>query len=55
MAKLSKKQKALQGVVDSTRLYSVAEALELLKKHTVSGRLLKYAAGSRTWLVSVQR
>lgn len=36
MAKLSKKQKALQGVVDSTRLYPVAEALELLKKHATA-------------------
>lgn len=32
MAKLTKKQKALQGKVDSTRLYSFAEAIILVKE-----------------------
>ena len=32
MAKLTKKQKALEGKVDSNKLYSVAEALELVKE-----------------------
>ena len=32
MAKLTKKQKALQGKVDSTKLYSFAEAVALVKE-----------------------
>ena len=32
MAKLTKKRKALEGKVDSNKLYSVAEALELVKE-----------------------
>ena len=30
MAKLTKKQKALEGKVDSNKLYAVAEALDLV-------------------------
>ena len=36
MAKLTKKQKALQGAVDSNKLYSIADALELVKKHATA-------------------
>ncbi|MEW5885732.1 MAG: 50S ribosomal protein L1 [Pseudomonadota bacterium] len=36
MAKLSKKQKALQGVVDSTKLYPVAAALGMVKQHATA-------------------
>ena len=32
MAKLTKKQKALQGKVDSTKLYAFAEAVALVKE-----------------------
>ena len=32
MSKLTKKQKALQGKVDSNRLYSLSEALVLIKE-----------------------
>ena len=32
MAKLTKKQKALEGKVDSNKLYAVAEALDLVKE-----------------------
>ena len=36
MARLSKKQKALQGVVDSTKLYPVAAALTMVKQHATA-------------------
>jgi large subunit ribosomal protein L1 len=36
MAKLTKKQKALVGVVDSTKLYPLDSALELVKKHATA-------------------
>ena len=36
MAKLTKKQKALAGKVDSTRLYPLGEALELVKEHATA-------------------
>ena len=32
MAKLTKKQKALQGKVDSTKLYAFADAVALVKE-----------------------
>jgi large subunit ribosomal protein L1 len=32
MAKLTKKQKALQGKADSTKLYPIAEALVIVKE-----------------------
>jgi large subunit ribosomal protein L1 len=36
MTQLTKKQKALQGAVDSNKLYGVADALELVKKHATA-------------------
>ncbi len=36
MARLSKKQKALQGVVDSTKLYPIASALAMVKQHATA-------------------
>lgn len=36
MAKLTKKQKALQGKIDSTRLYPLDEALSLVKEHATA-------------------
>jgi len=36
MTRLSKKQKALQGVVDSTKLYPVATALAMVKQHATA-------------------
>ena len=36
MTRLSKKQKALQGVVDSTKLYPVAAALTMVKQHATA-------------------
>ncbi len=36
MARLTKKQKSLQGAVDSNKLYPVADALELVKKHATA-------------------
>ncbi|HET9821264.1 MAG TPA: 50S ribosomal protein L1 [Burkholderiaceae bacterium] len=36
MGKLTKKQKSLQGAVDSTKLYPIVDALELVKKHATA-------------------
>ena len=36
MAKLTKKQKAQDGVVESTKLYALADAIELVKKHATA-------------------
>lgn len=36
MAKLTKKQKALQGKIESTRLYPLSEALSLVKEHATA-------------------
>jgi large subunit ribosomal protein L1 len=36
MTKLTKKQKTLQGVVDSNKLYPIGDALELVKKHATA-------------------
>ena len=36
MAKLTKKQKAQQGVIESTKLYALGEALEMVKKHATA-------------------
>jgi large subunit ribosomal protein L1 len=36
MAKLTKKQKALQGVVDSQKLYAVSTAFDMVKKHATA-------------------
>jgi large subunit ribosomal protein L1 len=36
MATLTKKQKALAGAVDSNKLYPIADALELVKKHATA-------------------
>ena len=36
MTRLSKKQKALQGVVDSTKLYPIASALAMVKQHATA-------------------
>ena len=36
MARLTKKQKVLQGVIESTKLYPVAEALVLVKQHATA-------------------
>jgi large subunit ribosomal protein L1 len=36
MTKLTKKQKALEGKVDSNKLYAVAEALELVKQYATA-------------------
>ena len=36
MAKLTKKAKALQGAVESTKLYAVGEALGLVQKHATA-------------------
>ncbi|HMN22702.1 MAG TPA: 50S ribosomal protein L1 [Ottowia sp.] len=36
MAKLTKKQKALVGQIESTRLYPLAEALDLVKQHATA-------------------
>jgi large subunit ribosomal protein L1 len=36
MAKLTKKQKALQGKVDSTKLYPINDALEIVKQHATA-------------------
>jgi large subunit ribosomal protein L1 len=36
MVALTKKQKALQGAVDSNKLYPLADALELVKKHATA-------------------
>jgi large subunit ribosomal protein L1 len=36
MATMTKKQKALQGAVDSNKLYPVGDALELVKKHATA-------------------
>jgi large subunit ribosomal protein L1 len=36
MAKLTKKQKAQQGVVDSQKLYAVATAFDMVKKHATA-------------------
>jgi large subunit ribosomal protein L1 len=36
MAKLTKKQKALQGVVDSQKLYAVTTAFDMVKKHATA-------------------
>ena len=36
MAKLTKKQKAQEGVVESTKLYPLADAIELVKKHATA-------------------
>jgi len=36
MGKLTKKQKALQGKVDSTKLYPINDALEIVKQHATA-------------------
>ena len=36
MAKLTKKQKAQEGAVESTKLYPLADAIELVKKHATA-------------------
>ena len=36
MAKLTKKQKAQQGAIESTKLYALGEALEMVKKHATA-------------------
>ena len=36
MAKLTKKQKAQEGKVDSTKLYPLADALALVKEHATA-------------------
>ena len=36
MAKLTKRQKAMQGAVDSNKLYPIGDALDLVKKHATA-------------------